>query len=226
MTNQFTKVLLFVAASLVLFCACRDNDTYAERREKEDKQIQAFLRRGCVVRDKIHGFDVLNVPGNIKVISEAQFLAQNTTTDVSKNEYVQFGTGVYMQIIRKGTGQRITPGERTTVISRFTEFSIAGDSITTSNLLDFPERPDLISINNNSGTLNGVFVSGHMYNTYGSAVPSAWLLPLRYLHIGRQHSPDSQIAKIRLIVPGNQGHKVAINDVKPYFYEITYERAR
>ena len=84
MTNQFTKVLLFVAASLVLFCACRDNDTYAERREKEDKQIQAFLRRGCVVRDKIHGFDVLNVPGNIKVISEAQFLAQDTTTDVSK----------------------------------------------------------------------------------------------------------------------------------------------
>ena len=141
MTNQFTKVLLFVAASLVLFSACRDNDTYAERREKEDKQIQAFLRRGCVVRDKIHGFDVLNVPGNIKVISEAQFLAQDTTTDVSKNEYVQFGTGVYMQIIRKGTGQRITSGERTTVISRFTEFSIAGDSITTSNLLDFPERP-------------------------------------------------------------------------------------
>ena len=32
MTNQFTKVLLFVAASLILFCACRDNDTYAERR--------------------------------------------------------------------------------------------------------------------------------------------------------------------------------------------------
>lgn len=226
MTHQLTKVLLFVATSLVLFSACRDTDTYAERREKEDKQIQAFLRRGCVVRDKIHGFDVLNVPGNIKVISEAQFLAQDTTTDVSKNEYVLFGTGVYMQIIRKGTGTRIASGERTSVISRFTEFSIAGDSITTSNLLDHPERPDLISVNNNSGTLNGVFVSGLMYSTYGSAVPSAWLLPLRYLNIGRQHSADSQIAKIRLIVPGNEGQKVAINDVKPYFYEITYERAR
>ena len=46
------------------------------------------------------------------------------------------------------------------------------------------------------------------------------------LDIGRQHSADSQIAKIRLIVPGNEGQKVAINDVKPYFYEITYERAR
>ena len=225
-TNQFTKVLLFVAASLVLFSACRDNDTYAERREKEDRQIQAFLRKGCVVRDKIHGFDVLNVPGDIKVISEAQFLAQDTTTDVSKNEYVLFNTGVYMQILRKGTGSRIVPGERTSVISRFTEFSIAGDSITTSNLLDHPERPDLISINNNSGTINGVFVSGLMYSTYGSAVPAAWLLPLRYLHIGRQHSDNSQIAKIRLIVPGNEGQRVAINDVKPHFYEITYERAR
>ena len=138
MTHQLTKVLLFVATSLVLFSACRDTDTYAERREKEDKQIQAFLRRGCVVRDKIHGFDVLNVPGNIKVISEAQFLAQDTTTDISKNEYVLFGTGVYMQIIRKGTGTRIASGERASVISRFTEFSIAGDSITTSNLLDHP----------------------------------------------------------------------------------------
>lgn len=227
MYNTFTKALVFVSLSLLFFSACRDDDTYAKRREKEDKQIAAFLNKGCVVRDNVHNFDVLNVPGNIKVISEAQFMAQDTTTNVAENEYVRFAaTGVYMQILRKGTGDRIREGENTTVICRFTEYSISGDSITTSNLLDNPERPDMMSVSNTSGTLRASFISGQMYRVYGSSVPNSWLLPLRFVHIGRQYSSDSQIAKVRLIVPGAEGQKVAINDTKPYFYEITFERGR
>lgn len=213
--------------SLLWVSACRDGDTYAERREKENKQINSFLQRGCHVQDDVHHFDLLNVPGNIKVISEEQFFRQDSTTDVTKNEYVLFaGSGVYMQILRKGTGDKLYNGERATVICRFTEFNIAKDSIRASNMLDHSELPDMMNVFNNAGTFTGVFTSGEMYRLYGSSVPSAWLMPLTFLRIGRQHDATSEIAKVRLIVPSTEGQRVAQNTTQPYFYEITYERGR
>ncbi len=44
------------------------------------------------------------VKKRINVISEEQFAKQGNTTDATKNQYVLFpNTGVYMQIVEKGT---------------------------------------------------------------------------------------------------------------------------
>ena len=39
----------------------------------------------------------------IKVISQTEFYAQDSTTNVEENEYVQLASGVYMQIVDKGS---------------------------------------------------------------------------------------------------------------------------
>ena len=54
-----------------------------------------------------------------------------------------------------------------------------------------------------------------------SAVPSGWLLPLRFLKVAR--TVDSEkIARVRLIVPHSEGTGTAMSAVYPCYYEITY----
>ena len=171
---------------------------------------------------------MLNVPGNIKVISEKQFFAQDTTTDVSKNEYVLFaGSGVYAQFVRRGTGTGIQNGEHTMLLCRYIEYNIATDSIRSSNLYGSDAAyPDEMSLQNNNGSLTGVFTAGVMRRFYGTNVPSGWLIPLPYLKLGRQLTANDKISKVRLIVPSTEGHSIAQNRIHPYYYEITFERSR
>ena len=180
------------------------------------------------MQDNEYQRTLLNVPGNIKVITEAQFFAQDTTTDVSKNEYVLFaGAGVYAQFVRRGTGSALNNGEHAMLLCRYIEYNIATDSIRSSNLYGSDAAsPDVMSLQNNSGSLTGVFTSGIMRRFYGTKVPSGWLLPLPYLKLGRQLSANDEIAKVRIIVPSTEGHSVAQNRTHPYFYEITFERSR
>ena len=127
---------LFALATLLsAFVACNNDDTYADLREKENKQIDSFLKRGRTLRNPDNTADLFSVAPNIKVISETQFYAQDSTTNVAQNEYVLLaGSGVYLQILRKGTGEKIKQGETSQVICRFTEFDIAADTLTLSNM--------------------------------------------------------------------------------------------
>ena len=87
-------LLLAVPCSMLLG-SCKNVETYAEQKEKEFGAIQSFLKRDIVVKDR-DGNIVCNV-GTIETISEEQFLAQDSTTDLSRNQYVLFNnTGVYM----------------------------------------------------------------------------------------------------------------------------------
>ena len=107
---------------------------------------------------------LLNVPGKqFKVITEAQFFAQDTTTDVSKNEYVLFaGAGVYAQFVRRGTGSALQNGDTAMLLCRYIEYNIATDSIRSSNLYGSDAAsPDVMSLQNNSGSLTGVFYFWH-----------------------------------------------------------------
>ena len=54
--------------------------------EEEKDAIKAFIKDSSIV-----------------VISQSEFYAQDSTTDVSRNEYVQLASGVYMQIVDKGS---------------------------------------------------------------------------------------------------------------------------
>lgn len=227
--------ILFAAYSLlltVLFVSCSDGETYAEQKEKEYKAINSFLDRDIVIRDE-EGIVVCNV-GKIEAISEEQFIEQDSTTDLAKNQYVLFSnSGIYMQIVRKGTGEKLEQGKTARVICRFIEFNILGDSIQLRNDVNYwHPSPDIMKISNNSGRFTANFDTeinggGAMMNKYGStSVPSGWLVPFTYIRIGRQDSPDEGIAKVRLIVPHSEGQTSASSNVYPCFYEITFQKMR
>ncbi len=207
-------LMMAVLAALMVFASCSDQETYADQKKKERAAISSYI-----------------VKNGIKVIDEEQFFAQDSTTDVSKNEYVLFqSSGVYMQIIRKGCGQPIKDGETTTVLCRFSERNLLTDSLQLANTsLSTATLVDKLSVKRSSGTFTGSFIAGSslMYSIYGKAsVPSGWLVPFLYIKVGRPSTADEKIAKVKLIVPHSQGQSYAVQSVYPCLYEITYQRGR
>ena len=221
------KKLLSVAllAMLMLaFASCHHTETYAEQKERELTAINKFL-----------------VEDGINVISEETFKAQNYTTDLKRNEFVLFdNTGVYMQIVRQGCGEVLRDGETATVLCRFVESNLmlGADSVTLTNISPIYRNdgtvtnPDLIVekmiVTNTQGTFNGIFdLTSLMYQNYQSqVVPQGWLVPFSYIKLGRPSKADDEIAKVRLIVPHDQGNLAASRNVVPFYYEITFERGR
>ena len=226
--TTYIALLLLVA----LFASCKDGETYAEQKNKERKAIDAFIQRDIVVRDE-DGTVVCNV-GKVNPISEEQFLNQDSTTDLSKNEYVLFSnSGIYMQIVRKGVGEKLEPGKKARIVCRFVEFNILGDSIQLRNdVYYWHPSPDIMKISNNYGSFSGSFDTeinggGAMYLKYGStSVPNGWLVPFSYIRIGRQDNAEEGIAKVRLIVPHTEGQTSAVGNVYPCFYELTFQKMR
>ena len=188
--NIRTKIYKFIGLSLVAgmltpaFCSCEDEDTYAEMRKTEGAQISNFLNNGTRVVDKETGDVTLEVKGPIKVISESEFYANDSVTDVSKNEYVQLASGVYMQIVDKGSenlADTIRPNE--VVLVRFSEYSLFDKMVTVSNL-ETPYMVDEFRYTVTSSSIAGIFSTGTvgaMYYYYGSpTVPAGWLAALAY----------------------------------------------
>ena len=67
------SVLFLLLIGVMMLAACNDGETYADQKKRETAAINAFIQKN-----------------KIKVISESQFYAQDSTTDVSQNEYVLF----------------------------------------------------------------------------------------------------------------------------------------
>lgn len=206
------KFILFALAAIFTLMSCDDTESYADQKKKERAAINSYITKN-----------------KIKVISESEFFEQDTTTDVSKNEYVLFdNTGVYMQIIREGCGEKLKDDETATVLCRFTEWNLLTDSLQlTNDILGLASQVDKMSVTNTSGTFKASFVAGSsvMCTMYGTtSVPSGWLVPLTYIKLGRPSNPDEEIAKVKLIVPHTQGHQYATSGVYPCLYEITYQR--
>ena len=227
MKHKLNIALLLLLAIASVFQSCNDDETYADKRKRENKQIAGFIQTGAQVKSADdEDVYLLNIPGNIKVISESEFNANDSTTDVSKNEYVYFSrTGVYMQIVSKGGGEKLADdSEPKRVLVRYTEFNIAGDSIQTTNMNGTQTEPAKLSVTNTSGTFTGTFLSGMMYDSYNSqAAPAAWLVPFTYVNLTRD---TRNLAHVRLIVPGSYGQANASANVYPCFYDITYQLGR
>lgn len=231
------KKLLTLMLGIVLMgtalTSCNDDETYADQKEKERKAISAFLARDPLLLLGADDDTLLNTP-KINVITEEQFVAQDSMTDVSKNEYVLFpSTGIYMQIVRKGVGEKIKHGERKRILCRYWEYNILADSLqTTDQVPYFIPTPAILDVSNNSGSISASFNTdinggGAMYVVYGeTTVPAGWLMPLTYINVGRQTTADEGIAMVRLIVPHSQGTDNAANSVYPCFYEIKYQEMR
>lgn len=204
--------IAFIAAVTVI--SCDDTETYAEQKDKERAAISRFIADSAIT-----------------VITESQFKEQGYKTDVSKNEFVLMqNSGVYMQIVREGCGEKIKEGETTTVLCRFTEYNILTDSLQlTNDILSFSSIVDKMTVTNSNGSFTASFIDGQsvMAMFYGTtSVPSGWLVPLTYIKVGRPENAGDEIAKVNLIVPHTQGHAYASSGVYPCYYTITYERGR
>lgn len=226
------KSIISVTMLLLLcgigFTSCDDEETYAEQKKHEANAINSFLQKGTCVLD-LDGKDTILSVKPIKVISEATFFAQDTTTNVKENEYVLLNaTGIYMQIVTKGTGKKLESGETVNILNRYIEFNVLGDSIMSrNNSLYYIAVPDQMTASNSYGVFTGSFVSGVMKTTHSSTVvPEGWLVPLNYINLGRRAAPTDELAKVRVIVPHTSGTTDAQNNVYACYYELTYERNR
>ena len=200
---------LFVLAAVLLGAACSDYETYGELKEKERDNISQFISDSSFV-----------------IIGEDQFHNQGDKTEGSKQFVYLTKSGVYMQIVRQGCGEKIKDGETLSVICRFIEQSIQ-DTTRLTNLTGAPFDPDIMSVTRSGSIYSATFDSGVMLSVYGSSVPEGWLVPLQYVNIGRLTKPDDEYARVRLIVPHSQGTTSnAKSNVKPYFYDITFQRGR
>ncbi|MBQ3752348.1 MAG: DUF4827 domain-containing protein [Prevotella sp.] len=200
---------LFVLVAVLLSVACNDYETYGELKEKERDNISQFISDSGYV-----------------VIREAQFHAQGDATVGDKQFVYLDKSGVYMQIVRQGCGEKIKDGETLSILCRFVEKSIQ-DTAMLFNTVYYIYDPDIMRVTRNGSTYSATFTSGIMLSTYGSSVPEGWLVPLQYVNIGRLTKPDDELARVRLIVPHSQGTtQNAKSNVKPYFYDITFQRGR
>ncbi len=207
---------LFLATILVggLFTACDNSKTYAELLDDERKAVSSYIR-----------------DNGINVISLSEF-ERDTITDVSKNEYVGFSNGVYLQIVKRygeeyASFDDAPPFENNNLIlARFVEVYIFdNDTTLASNVCNKYEYlnlyPDGFRFTDNGYSIYGQFVAEPglaYYFDYGmaalyesSTVPAGWLQALEYIRDG---------AHIRLIVPSKSGHNTAQLQVYPYFYDI------
>ncbi len=218
MKRLIYPILLLCA---LLMTGCEDYETYADMKEKEQDAIERFISEQ-----------------NIWVIDESTFYAQGQTTDVSKNQFVRFDrNGVYMQIIRKGCGDKLEENKNVTLLCRFMEQNLLTNEIlvrndkpaylstTSSGTIDVSIYLDKMNVTRTGTTITASFTQGMMYQYHGSTtVPAGWLVPLNYVNVGYPQNDGDEISKVRLIVPHSQGTADASSSVVPCYYEITYQR--
>ena len=211
--RNITLLAVLLCCIATLF-SCKDSDTYADQKERERSAISKYIR-----------------DNNIKVISEEEFLAKDTVTDASKNEYVLFtNTGVYMQIVNRGVGEILKHNENTNVLCRYKEINLLTDSLQSSNIdMAFASLVDKMTVRRYYSTYTASFdhSSSLMARIYNStSVPNGWLVPLAYIKLGRLVNDTDNLAKVNLIVPHSEGQANASQRVYPCFYTITYQRGK
>lgn len=214
--------LLMVGALAFGLQGCNNGKTYAELMEDEKDAIEQYISEN-----------------DIDVIDEAQFAEQDSMT-VGENEYVLLDeSGIYMHVCYRGDGEVLEDG-RYELTARFVEIAIetrdelfdAGDTLMANMHIVNPNywiEGEEFTLTISSGSYSASFTRSDDYSMYGaygtSAVPSGWLVPLRYLKPSRT-TQSEKLARVKLIVPHSEGTATAQLYVYPCFYEITYNLNR
>lgn len=202
--DKFCKFSLFLLLAL-FFASCDDTVTYSEMKEKERDAVNAYIKEK-----------------GINIISFEQFVANDSTTDVSKNEYVLVDD-IYVQIVnnpkkKDATAYSIKDGDNIDLLVRYYEYNIQEDDTISANV--YAADPDEMRVTNTSGSFQATFTSGVMKTVYGGSVPTGWLVPLRFLTFTRK---QSNLAKVNIIVPHTKGTSNAATYVYPCLYQISYQ---
>ena len=132
-----------------------------------------------------------------------------------KNEYVQLTSGVYMQIVDKGSSNPAdTVRANDIVLVRFEEQALLENSYGYKSYISNINHPDVDEFKYavTSTQIAGTFTKGVMVEYYSdTTVPAGWLIPLTYVRNN---------AHVRLIVPSKMGHSYAMQNVYPYYYDL------
>ena len=211
MKKLIFAVLGLVAFSSVLTSCKEEEETYADQKEREAKQVRAWLDS--------HDIDVISLQEFLKdTVTDNPF----TGPDSSRNEYVLFeDNGVYMQIIRRGEGRKISAGETWYMNARYVEAYVGSGDTLTMNL--YQQDPDIFYVTRTGDTYSASFQSGIMVTAYGNSVPNSWLMTMPYITPGVLNGDGG---KVRIIAPHNQGTQTAAGSVYPAFYEITITKMK
>lgn len=218
--KRTTYILASVFVLIATLFSCKDQETYAEMKDKEKKAINAFIKDN-------------DLTGPITVISENAFYAQDSLTDISRNEFVLFEEdGIYMQIISKGEGPNMAEMAKEqpdstvskNILCRFLEYDIESADTTMTNY-NSPSIVDkmLVKYSLYSRSYTASFTEGYMKSKYEATVPKGWLKAFDYIRLSRD---AGKIAKVRVIVPHASGTQNASGYVLPYYYEISYQLGR
>ena len=210
------KKLIFLFLSVIaagsLFQACDNSKTYAEMLEDEKNAVNKFIKVSA-----------------INVISLEEF-ERDTITDLSRNEYVAFSNGVYMQIVDRGSAENKTDtfANNNEICVRYIEEDIMTRDTTCFNVF-LEEWGDANQLYTNPAVFRYVAEGSYVYGTFiqmdyywasyyqSTAVPAGWLLALPFVR---------NYAHVRLIVPSKVGHSSAQQYVNPYYYDIwTFSKA-
>lgn len=195
--KKIISLFLLMLTCGLAFQACDDSKTYAEMLEEEKKAINSFIKKNKIMEKPI------------TVISVAEFEKNGNKTDTTKNEYVQFSNGAYMQIYNDGTGDSIRSRDVVTV--RFVEYDILNGDTTLANHT-MPTWLDVFDYTISGTTSYGQFRQGLLFERYETTqVPEGWLVPLQYIKSG---------ARVKMIVPSKIGHAEAMQYVYPFFYDL------
>ncbi len=213
--------LLWAVTALIMLAlqSCNNGKTYAEMKEEEADAINKYI-----------------LENDIKVISEADFAAQDSTT--KENEYVLLDeSGVYMHVDNRGSGKEVLGDGTYDILARFVEVALqtrsdlgitAGDTLLANFHVSNPSytiNEEIFRLTISGESYSASFTRNDSYSMYGmygtQSVPSGWLIPFRYLTPGRT-TDSEKIARVKLIVPHSQGTSSATQSVYPCFYELTY----
>lgn len=205
---KYFRTLLSVVLALVMavfMVSCNDEVSYSDMKKKEGRAINEFISK--------NGIDVVTL---------AEFTANGSVTDCSKNEYVRVGE-VYMQIVNNPKdvpgAKKLDEGTSLNLLVTFSEYNIMDDEEVTNNLSE--AEPDVMTVKNNEGSYEASFLSGVMQSLYSTtAVPAGWLAAMPYLSFVRN---QSNLAEVNLIVPHTSGTSIAATYVYPCFYNIKFQ---
>lgn len=203
------KKLIFLFFSLLvtgsLFQACDNSKTYAEMLEDEKNAVNKFIKEK-----------------GIQIISQDEFEKNDTVTNLEKNEYVSLPDGVYMQIVDRGSENKVdTFASGDEICVRYIEEDIMTRDTTCLNV--FLEGWSNPMIYANPGVFRYVAQGTSVYGLFlemdyswarvynSKAVPAGWMLSLPFVRNN---------AHVRLIVPSKMGHQIGIQYVTPFYYDI------
>lgn len=205
-------LLAVISVSSVLVSCKEEEETYAEQKEREAKQIRKWLDTNKI--------DVITMT---EFLEDTVTLNPDVNPESNRNEYVLFSDkGVYMQIVHRGEGHIIESDATWYMNARYVETYVGSGDTLTMNL--YQSVPDVFYVTRTGGNYTASFTSGIMATVYGNSVPSAWLMAMPYIKPGLLNG--SSAAKIRMIVPHTEGTQAAASRVYPAFYEITLTKQK